>query len=156
LEELSSGNYHGVNYVIADSESGWVVHGGDDVEVVELTEGLSIVANCDLNDPHDERVKLARRLLTLQMLDSPVKFLAVASKVFARTPSPPGRPSIVLRGADRGTVSSTLISLGAKPRDAIYQYADGPPSSTKYEDFSPLLRDILSRGLREARTRAKA
>lgn len=156
LEELSSGNYHGVNYVIADSESGWVVHGGDDVEVVELTEGLSIVANGDLNDPHDERVKLARRLLTLQMLDSPVKFLAVASKVFARTPSPPGRPSIVLRGADRGTVSSTLISLGAKPRDAIYQYADGPPSSTKYEDFSPLLRDILSRGLREARTRAKA
>lgn len=155
LEELSSNKYDGVNFVIADSESGWVVHGSDDVEVVELEEGLTIVGNGDVNDPRDARGKMAQRLLTLQTLDSPVKFLAVASKVFARTPSPPGRPSIVLRGPDRGTVSSTLISLGKKPRDAIYQYCAGPPDQGKYEDFSPLLRDILSRGLREARSKAK-
>ena len=30
------------------------------------------------------------------------------------------------------------------------------PDQVKYEDFSPMLRDILSRGLREARTKAKA
>jgi hypothetical protein len=157
LEELHSGNYKGVNYVIADCESGWVVHGGDEIEVSELHEGLSIISNRDVNDSRDERVALARRLLTLQTLDSPVKFLAVASKVFARSPSPPGRPSIVLRGKDRGTVSSTLLSLGKKPRDAIYQFAGGSPDETKYEDFSPLLRDILSRGLRESRQKtAKA
>jgi len=62
----------------------------------------------------------------------------------------------VLRGKERGTVSSTLISLGKKPRDAIYQFADGAPDETKFEDFSPFLRDILSRGLRESRTKAKA
>ncbi len=156
LEELNSGNYQGVNYVVADYESGWVIHGGDDYEVVELEDGLSIISNGDVNDSRDERVKMAHRLLTLQTLDSPVKFLAVASKVFARTPSQEGRPSIVLRGRKRGTVSSTLISLGKKPRDAIYQYADGAPDQTKYEDYSPMLRDILSRGLREARTKAKA
>jgi hypothetical protein len=156
LEELSTGKYDGVNLICADAESGWVVHGGDEHEVIELQEGLSIVANNDVNDPRDERVNLARRLLTLQTLDSPVKFLAVASKVFARAPSPPGRPSMVVRGPERGTVSSTLISLGKKPRDAIYQYATGAPDRTKYEDYSPLLRDILSRGLREARTKAKA
>ncbi len=156
LEELSSGNYDGVNFVIADAESGWVVHGTDDQEVVRLEEGLSIISNGDVNDPRDERVRMAQRLLTLQTLDSPVKFLAVASKVFSRTPSPPGRPSMVIRGRERGTVSSTLISLGKKPRDAIFQYADGAPDETKYEDYSPLLRDILSRGLREARTKAKA
>ncbi len=157
LEELHTGNYDGANYVIADSESGWVVHGGDEIEVSELQEGLSIISNRDVNDPRDERVILARRLLTLQTLDSPVKFLAVASKVFARAPSPPGRPSMVLRSKDRGTVSSTLISLGKKPRDAIYQFANGSPDETKFEDYSPLLRDILSRGLREARQKtAKA
>ena len=85
-----------------------------------------------------------------------MKFLAVASKVFARAPSPPGRPSIILRGEDRGTVSSTLISLGVKPRDAIYQYAPGPPDQYKFEDYSPLLRDILSRGLREERQKASS
>ena len=63
---------------------------------------------------------------------------------------------MIIAGQRRGTVSSTLISLGAKPRDAIYQYADGSPDSAKYEDYSPMLRDILSRGLREARTKVKA
>ena len=145
-----------MNFICADRYSGHVVHGGDQLELVELPEGLSIIANQDLNDPFDERVQLARRLLTLQQLDSPVKFLAVASKVFARNPSPPGRPSIILRGRERGTVSSTLLALGLKPRDAIYQYAPGAPDQYKYEDYSPLLRDILSRGLREARQKAEA
>jgi len=44
-----------------------------------------------------------------------------------------------------------LLALGTKPRDAIYQFATGAPDQVKYEDYSPLLRDILSRGLREAR-----
>ncbi len=156
LEELSTSRYDGVNYVIADAESGWVVHGCDDAEVIQLEDGLSIISNGDVNDPRDDRVKMAQRLLTLQTLDSPVKFLAVASKVFARSPSPPGRPSMVVRNKVRGTVSSTLISLGTKPRDAIFQFADGAPDSTKYEDYSPLLRDILSRGLRESRAKANA
>ena len=33
LDEISSGKYDGVNFVIADGESGWVVHGGDDYEL---------------------------------------------------------------------------------------------------------------------------
>lgn len=156
LEELSANKYDGVNFVIADAESGWVVHGGEEAEVVQLEDGLSIVSSGDVNDLRDERVKLARRLLTLQTLDSAVKFLAVASKAFARPASGPDRPGMVIRGKERGTVSSTLIALGKKPRDAIFQYANGAPDEAKYEDYSPLLRDILSRGLRESRTKAKA
>lgn len=156
MEELLSGKYEGVNFVIADNESGWVVHGSEDPEVEELEEGLNIISSYDVNDPRDERQKLARRLLTLQTLDSAVKFLAVASKAFARPPASPDRPGMVVRGKERGTVSSTLITLGKKPRDAIFQYASGAPDEARYEDYSPLLRDILSRGLRESRTRAKA
>ena len=62
---------------------------------------------------------------------------------------------MVHRGNEYGTVSSTLISLGVKPRDAIYQFSSGAPDQSKYEDYSPLLRDILSRGLREARTKSQ-
>ena len=156
MEELASCRYHGANFVCVDAESGWVVHGGDELEACELPDGLSIIGNGDLNDPHDERVKMAQRLLTLQMLDSPVKFLAVASKVFARGPAGPDRPSMVMRGPKRGTVSSALIALGKKPRDAIFQYAPNSPDRARYDDYSPLLRDILSRGLREARSKAKA
>jgi uncharacterized protein with NRDE domain len=154
VDELATGNYDGVNFVCADGDSGWVIHGGDDVNVAELSQGLSIIANNDVDDPQDKRVALAKRLLTLQTLDSPVKFLAVASKVFARPPSPEGRPTIIVRQADVGTVSSTLISLGKKPRDAIYQFAPGAPDRTRFEDYSPLLCDILSRGIREAQLKA--
>ncbi len=156
MEELHTGKYNGANFVCADAESGWVIHGGDEINVVEVIEGLNIIAGGDVNDAKDERVELAQRLLTLQRLDSPVKFLAIASKVFAKSPATAGRPSIVIRQSDRGTVSSTLLSLGKKPRDAIYQYAPGPPDETKYEDYSPLLRDILSRGLRESKTKTRA
>ena len=156
LEELNSGQYDGANYIIADGECGWVVHAGNDVEATELEQGLNVIGKKNLNDNRDERVNMARRLLTLQMLDSPVKFLAVASKVFARTQHQPGRPSMICREPEFGTVSSTLISLGKKPRDAIYQYSNGAPDRVKFEDYSPMLRDILSRGLRESRAKASA
>jgi hypothetical protein len=142
--------------VIADRDFGFAIHHDQEDEVVDLQPGLSIIGGRNLNDPRDERVQLAGRLLTLQNLDSPVKFLAVASKVFARLPNPLARASMVIQGGDYGTVSSTLIALGPKPRDAIFQYADGPASEARFEDYSPLLRDILSRGLRESKSKAIA
>jgi hypothetical protein len=154
MDELQNGKYCGGNFVIADSDNAWVIHHTTDSEVITMDRGLRIVGEFDVDDPTDERANMARRLLTLQTLDSPVKFLAVASKVFARPPSSPGRPSMVMRNGLYGTVSSTLISLGKKPRDAIYQHCNGAPDRAKFEDYSPLLRDILSRGLREARSRA--
>jgi hypothetical protein len=156
MEELQSNQFGGVNYVIADPDFGWVVESGRDNVVTELEQGLSIVAERGLNSNADERSGMAQRLLTLQTLDSPVKFLAIASKVLARTSPDPNRPSMVIRQPGYGTVSSTLISLGTKPRDAIYQYSNGAPDQTKFEDFSPLLRDILSRGLRENRAQIQA
>lgn len=154
MEELETQPYAGGNFVIADPESGWVVKAGNETEVTDLPHGLSIVGNRDLNDGRDERGLMARRLLTLQTLDSPVKFLAIASRVLARAPSAPGRPSMVVKGERENTVNSTLISLGSKPRDAIYQFSNGSPDEAKFEDYSPMLRDILSRGLRESRAKA--
>jgi hypothetical protein len=156
MEELMTHRYEPLNLVVCDAESGWVIHSDETQEVLPLEDGLNIIGTQNLNDSNDDRVQLAHRLLTLQMLDSPVKFLAVASKVFARTPTPQGRASMVLRGRDFGTVSSTLLALGPKPRDAIFQYSAGSPDEAKYEDYSPMLRDILSRGLREARSKVKA
>lgn len=155
LSELGETQYEGCNLIIADAKAGYAIHSDQRQEVVDLEPGLNIIGSHNLNDPDDERVRMARRLLTLQTLDSPVKFLAVASRVFARAPVGPGRPSMVIRNQDYGTVSSSLIALGVKPRDAIYQFSNGAPDQTKYEDCSPMLRDILSRGLREARTKAK-
>lgn len=142
--ELATGRYAGVNYLCADAKRGAVIYGGNTIQVVELTRGLHVLTNGDLDDPNDERQELVRRQLTLQKLDSAVAFLAVASRAFSRKPEPAGRRGLVVTGGEFGTVSSTLISLPKKPQQSVYQYSAGPPSETDYDDLSALLRQVLS------------
>ncbi len=141
---LATGVYAGANYVCADGRYAAVVHGGDRVEVVELTPGLHVITGGNVNDPRDERHELVRRMLTLQTLDSAVTFLAVASRAFSRKPDSEGRRGVVMLGGEFGTVSSTLLSLPRKIQHAIYQYAPGPPCDYAYDDLSALLRQVLS------------
>jgi hypothetical protein len=143
-KELAKGIYAGANFVCADARYAAVVHGGDKVEVVELSPGLHVVTNGDVDDPKDERHQFVRRMLTLHTLDSAVTFLAVASRAFSRKPDGEGRRGVVILGNEFGTVSSTLLSLPRKIQQAIYQYAPGPPCDHPYDDLSALLRQVLS------------
>ncbi|MEN6457340.1 MAG: NRDE family protein [Thermoguttaceae bacterium] len=143
-KELAKGLYAGANYVCADGRYAAVVHGGDTVEIVELTPGLHVVTGGNVDDPRDPRHEFVRRMLTLHTLDSAVTFLAVASRVFSRKVDSEGRRGVVLCGADAGTVSSTLIALPRKIQHAVYQYAPGQPGDVAYDDLSALLRQVLS------------
>lgn len=143
-QELATGQYAGANYVCLDAKYGAVVYGGNHIEIVEMTPGLHILTNGDLDDPEDPRQQLVRRQLTLHRLDSSVTFLAVASRTFSRRPDPAGRGGVVLVGSDFGTVSSTLVALGYKTQHSILQYSNGPPCDHPYEDLSALLRQVLS------------
>jgi uncharacterized protein with NRDE domain len=142
--ELKVGAYDGANYVCADARFAAVVYGGDRVEVVELVPGLHLLSNGNLDDPHDQRQEFARRLLTLQRLDSAVAFLAVASRTFSRKADSQGRRGVIVSRDDYGTVSSTLLSLPKKTQNAVYQHAPGPPCDHPYDDASALLRQVLS------------
>jgi uncharacterized protein with NRDE domain len=142
-EELRTGCYAGANYLCADAQFGALVSGGNRVRIVELTPGLHLLTNGNLDDPNDSRQEFARRLLTLQRLDSAVAFLAVASRTFSRKTDRAGRGLIVSK-EDYGTVSSTLLSLPEKTQNAVYQYAPGSPADHPYDDLSALLRQVLS------------
>ncbi|OHB80019.1 MAG: hypothetical protein A2V98_04130 [Planctomycetes bacterium RBG_16_64_12] len=144
VRQLKSGCYAGANYLCADAHSGAVVYGGSQVKVVELTPGLHLLTNGNLDDPNDRRQEFAQRLLTLQRLDSAVAFLAVASRTFSRKADSSGRRGLIVSGNEFGTVSSTLVALVKKPQNAVYQYAPGPPCDHAYDDFSALLRQVLS------------
>ena len=73
-KELRSDKYAGANYLCADGRNALVVHGADTVQIVELSPGLHIVSQNDVDNLTDERQELVRRLLTLQRLDSAVAF----------------------------------------------------------------------------------
>lgn len=143
-KELTTGAYAGANYLCADSRSAAVVHGGNKVQIVELSPGLHVLTSGNVDDPRDERHVFVRRMLTLHTLDSAVTFLAVASRVFSRKSDEDGRRGVVVTGSEFGTVSSTLISLPRKIQHAVYQYASGPPCDCAYDDLSALLRQVLS------------
>jgi len=142
--ELAKGVYAGANFICADAERAAVVYGGNRIKIVELTPGLYLMTNGDLNDSRDQRQEFVRRQLTLQKLDSAVAFLAVASRAFSRKPDASGRRGVIVTGNEYGTVSSTLVSLPRKIQNAVYQYAPGPPCDCSYDDCSALLRQVLS------------
>jgi len=144
VKQLTPGAYAGANYLCVDPEYGAVIYAGHSVERVELSPGLHLLTNGNLDDPGDERQEFVRRLLTLQRLDSAVAFLAVASRTFSRKPDTVGRRGVVVSGNSHGTVSSTLLALTERPQNSVYQYAPGPPSEYAYDDLSALLRQVLS------------
>ncbi len=143
-DELSTGMYAGANYVCADARFAAVVYGGNNIEVMEITPGLHVITNGEMDNYRDERHELVHRMLTLHTLDSAVTFLAVASRTFSRKPDSNGRRGVVMLGKEFGTVSSTLLALSRKIQHAVMQYSPGPPCDHPYDDLSALLRQVLS------------
>ena len=86
-KELLTGIYAGANYVCADAKFAAVVYGGDQIEVMEITPGLHVITNGNMDNFRDERHELVHRMLTLHTLDSAVTFLAVASRTFSASPT---------------------------------------------------------------------
>jgi hypothetical protein len=143
-KELLTGIYAGANYVCADAKFAAVVYGGNKIEVMEITPGLHVITDGNMDDFRDERHELVHRMLTLHTLDSAVTFLAVASRTFSRKPDNYGRRGVVMLGKEFGTVSSTLLALSRKIQHAVMQYSPGPPCDHPYDDLSALLRQVLS------------
>ncbi len=143
-DELSTGIYAGANFVCADGKFAAVVYGGDKIETMEITPGLHVITNGELDQYRDPRHELLRRMLTLHTLDSAVTFLAVASRTFSRKPDSNGRRGVVILGREFGTVSSTLLALSRKIQHSVLQYSSGPPCDHPYDDLSALLRQVLS------------
>ena len=153
--ELLTGCYAGANFVCIDRMSGGVVHGGNDIDVVKFEPGLHIVSENRVNDFNDYRQEFARRLLTLQRIDSAISFFAVASRAFASSPDASGKMGLLVRKPGKRTVSSMLISLTEKTQRSVMQFAPGSPDLCPYEDVSALLRQVLSTD-RAARAAAAA
>lgn len=149
LAELERAPYAGVNVLAADADGAWVVHAGRSLHRARLAPGLHVLTNGDVDDDRDARCALARDRLGERFRDEE-EFLARAAEVCRTGPDESGRTTIVLRGPDRGTVSSTLLALGPEERRRRWLYADGPPDVAEYADLSDELRRCLEEGRRAA------
>jgi uncharacterized protein with NRDE domain len=119
--ELSLGGFGGCDVLIADRRRAAVVHapGATRVGVVELAPGTHALANLDVDEPNDSRIKLVHKAL-----DSD-DFLASAASICRD-------PGIIIAGTDRGTVSSSLVSIGA---EIVLYHVLGDPTGRDYEEY---------------------
>lgn len=141
--EFATGQYAGANFICLDPTAGYVVHGGEQIRRTQLTPGLHLITNHDLDDEKDDRQRYFRALYAEQEIATAEAFIANTSNICAQGPDAANERTIIVRVADRGTVSSTLVTLPNDSSQAIYRHAPGPPDKTPYEDYSSLLRDVL-------------
>jgi uncharacterized protein with NRDE domain len=140
--ELEKDRYEGCNIVCADADGATVVHGGDWLRVRPLPPGLHVLTNGDMNEGHDRRLALVAHLLGQEgyRYRAADDCLHVLRRVCAR--HEPGEPPVCLHGADRGTVSSSVVALRGSLADSAYWHAQGPPDRVPYADCSHLLRGM--------------
>lgn len=141
--EFATGQYAGANFICLDRTAGYIIHGGAEIRRSQLTPGLHLITNHDLDEEIEDRQQYFRDLYAEQEITTAEEFIAATANICAQGPDAANERTIIVRVADRGTVSSTLVTLPNDPSQAIYRHAPGPPDKTPYEDYSPLLRDVL-------------
>jgi uncharacterized protein with NRDE domain len=125
-DELARGGYGGCNYLIANRVAGYVVQapGARRISTIPLSPGLHCITNLDLNDPEDERIRLVLECL------NPDQFLDTAQRICRD-------PRMIVDGPERGTVSSSLIEVGAAIQ---FYHIKGDPRDGDYERITLLYR----------------
>jgi uncharacterized protein with NRDE domain len=119
--ELASGGFGGCDYLVAGRDAAFVIEapGARTIRVIELAPGIHALTNLDLDDPDDPRVRLVREAF------DPHDFPASAARVC--------RDERIIRdGAERGTISSSLISVGAQ---MAFEHIRGDPRGREYQRY---------------------
>jgi uncharacterized protein with NRDE domain len=119
--DLARGGYGGGNFLIAHASAAFVVQapGPRRVTVERLRPGVHAITSLDLDDPADPRICLVREGL------EPGRFVDSARRICRDE-------RVIVAGADRGTVSSSLVVVG---RDIDFYHVLGDPGAGEYERF---------------------
>jgi len=161
--ELARRRYNGFNLFCAGPGQAFVVRYEGRPVFQDLAPGIHVLSNGDLND--ESAWKVARTASLLEKLDfRDVRSLITDLKIIcadhaAPDPADPlataaarvgeARPymlePICVHDAARGTLSSTIIALADDASRSICLHAQGRPCTTRYEDYSRMLRAVLVR-----------
>ncbi len=143
LERLPARTYNPFNLVVADGASAFVAVYEDEPKVRELRPGAHVIGNADPDDR--AHPKVARLLLEAgRAAEMPAGSVLDALASVCRHHGVYENPlqSTCIHHGGYGTRSSALLAWDATRRPALLRFADGPPCTTAYDDFNPLLREL--------------
>lgn len=144
LSALPRSAYNPFNLFVADGVHAFVVTYEDTPTVTELAPGAHLIGNAD---PDDRSVPKVARLLeeAERVAKGPAEWWLEGLTAVCRSHDVEVGPlgSACVHAGDYGTRCSTLLKLAAEPAHSEFRFADGSPCRNEYEEFSPLLHQLL-------------
>lgn len=140
LAPLGADLYNPFNLFVADATDAFAIVYDGSPRVVELAPGAHVIGNAD---PDARDVPKVRRVLERAEALAAGSEERIAEELAALCRShEPGeaRASTCVHSGGYGTRSSTLLRLGSA-RDLL-RHAEGPPCTSPYRDFTPLLAQL--------------
>ncbi|MBV8772879.1 MAG: NRDE family protein [Deltaproteobacteria bacterium] len=137
-------DYNPFNLLIASRDKAFVAYNRwSQIEVVDLTPGVHLLTNLDVDDFECPRISRSRRYFeelgaSADFASDPVARRQELHRLLAdhSTQLDPrsGRPnSLCLHLGDYGTRSSSLIFMGREPEQVQHFFSAGPPCTTSYQ-----------------------
>jgi uncharacterized protein with NRDE domain len=142
VTEISRNTVAACNIFCGDSDRAVVVEGAQWLRVRPLPPGLHVLANRDLNDGSDPRVLYALDWLSRQDYATAQSTVRALQKLCGQRGG--DHPDVCQRGANKGTVSSSVLAIRPALPRSIYHHAQGPPDKTPYNDYSALFEELAA------------
>lgn len=124
--DLAEGGYGGCDVLVANATAAFVVQapGARRISTEELQPGVHAITNLDIDDGADPRIRIVHENL------EPGRFVTSAQRICRDE-------RIIVPGADRGTVSSSLIVVGG---EVDFYHVQGDPRLGEYQVFRTFCR----------------
>ncbi len=141
LVSLGRDLYNPFNLFVADAHEAFALVYDGAPRLVALAPGAHVIGNADPDARDVPKVRAALERAEW-IASQPPDRIADELAALCRTHDANGDPraSTCVHVDAYGTRSSTLLRLGS--RDDLLRHADGPPCTTAYRDFTPLLAQL--------------
>ena len=116
----------------------WALHAGaGEPSTMPIARGWHVITHQDLDDPTEPRTKWLMGRLEGNMPRDPGEAVEIITALL-RTHTGEGAPAVCIHRDIFPTVSSSILALGVAG-GSRYLHSPGPPCTTEYSDFTPIL-----------------
>src|SRR5258707_7432858 len=117
----------------------WAIQvGPEKPRVRPMDRGWHVITHQELDDPNEPRTKWILEDIARKEPGSVEEAFDLLAG-YLRWEGGEGRPAVCLHRESFPTVSSTLLALGVPDGSVSYRHSSGPPCTTPYQDYTPLL-----------------
>jgi uncharacterized protein with NRDE domain len=142
MKKLETGAYNPFNLFLADGRNAHAVTYDEHPRPIELGAGVHVIGNVDPTTAAAKTTRLKRKAEAAA--EGPAETLLDRLAEICRGHDGGGDPlqDACVHAGDYGTRSSALLWLAEAEKESAFRFADGPPCTREYCDFTPLLREL--------------